>query len=323
MIKFEISKKTDGFAEEHYQVVGSVLRTRIGNILGGRIGSDENPITVSATVRGYLNNLLVGDNLKNLICARPDQLRQIAFSTRGIYPTFALKTNDDHKVLYNLFIKSIYDKAVFGKLDFIKRIDCDTCAYCNRNYIYYLSGNDRRPIKPQIDHFLPKAKYPYLGLSFYNLIPSCATCNSTDAKGEIDPTVRMFLSPYEIEHENTFTFTYKAEDEGIMSPTVRRNAITVSLKYQAEDNNDIFKLEKLYQQHSDHVLELIIKSKGKYAQAYRKYLASYKEFKFDDLEIDRMILGNYAGKKEIHKRPLAKLYQDIGKELNLIKKDGA
>ncbi len=81
---------------------------------------------------------------------------------------------------------------------------------------------------------------------------------------------------------------------------------------------NIFKLDKLYEQHSDHVIERVIKSKVAYSKQYRDYLKSYTELKFSDSEIDRMILGNYANKTEIHKRPLAKFYQDIGKELGLI-----
>jgi len=319
MLKLKINNQTKNDAEAHFAIVGPLLRTRALNIIAGDIGSNRNPVNVSQTVTDYLNDLLLGDHLKNLICATPDRLREIAASTHIHYPTFAVKTNDDHKVLENLFITSVYDKTGFKKLEFIKRIDFDTCAYCNRNYIYYLSGNVNRPIKPEIDHFLPKSKYPYLGLSFYNLIPSCSTCNCGDAKGQLDPIDNGFQSPYEIEQDDTFTFTYKADDVAILSPIVRKYAVTVKFKTKIDANNEVLKLEKLYQQHSDHVLELIIKSKGHYAQAYRRYLASYKEFRFDDLEIDRMILGNYAGKEEMHKRPLAKLYQDIGRELKLIK----
>jgi hypothetical protein len=51
----------------------------------------------------------------------------------------------------------------------------------------------------------------------------------------------------------------------------------------------------------------------------RAYLHTYRGLKFNDSEIDRMILGNYSKEDEIHKRLLSKLYQDIGRELGLIK----
>lgn len=37
--------------------------------------------------------------------------------------------------------------------------------------------------KFQFNHFYDKGTYPYLALSFYNLIPSCSTCNSSKVKG--------------------------------------------------------------------------------------------------------------------------------------------
>ena len=76
----------------------------------------------------------------------------------------------------------------------------------------------------------------------------------------------------------------------------------------------------MYQQHTDHVLELIVKSKVAYSDKYRTYLHSFKGLEFSDAEIDRMILGNYTKEDEIHKRPLAKLYQDSGVEVGVIKR---
>ncbi|TCL67476.1 hypothetical protein EV196_10232 [Mariniflexile fucanivorans] len=42
-------------------------------------------------------------------------------------------------------------------------------------------------IKPELDHYYPKSLYPYFGVSFYNLIPSCQSCNGLGVKGENDP----------------------------------------------------------------------------------------------------------------------------------------
>jgi hypothetical protein len=76
----------------------------------------------------------------------------------------------------------------------------------------------------------------------------------------------------------------------------------------------------VYELHNDHALELIIKKRIKYSKKYRDYLNSYSSsgLKFSKSELDRMILGNYSLEKEQNKRPLSKMYQDIGKELGLI-----
>ncbi|MNR25619.1 hypothetical protein D3C85_1427820 [compost metagenome] len=63
-----------------------------------------------------------------------------------------------------------------------------------------------------------------------------------------------------------------------------------------------------------------MKSKVRYAESYREYLKKYdlpaKELL--DRDLDRMIIGNYTGKADAHKRPLGKLYQDIAAQLGLI-----
>ena len=47
----------------------------------------------------------------------------------------------------------------------------------------------------ELDHFYPKAKYPYLALSFYNHIPSCSNCNGK-LKRSRDFTVETHIHPY-------------------------------------------------------------------------------------------------------------------------------
>jgi len=58
------------------------------------------------------------------------------------------------------------------------------CPYCQRNYVNVIQENSIT-IKPDLDHFYPKAKYPFLAITLENLIPSCQVCNSR-LKKEID-----------------------------------------------------------------------------------------------------------------------------------------
>jgi len=84
---------------------------------------------------------------------------------------------------------------------------------------------------------------------------------------------------------------------------------------------DVFKLKELYDMHKDHVAELIFKSKIKYGERYRSILVDYfheKNLPINLGDIDRMIMSNYISNDEISKRPLAKLYRDIGRQLGLL-----
>lgn len=309
-------KRNNDEALAHFKIVKPLIETRINKVLNrGYITYKSNKQNLNDTIRYYLNDLLINNNLENLICASPENLPNIISGIRNFYPNFIVEKSLENLILRNVFISGVYDNKDFSKLDVIKRINIDTCPYCNRNYIYYLSKSSE--IKPQIDHFYPKSTYPFLAISYYNLIPSCQTCNGFGAKEEKDPLTEDLVNPYLIENNN-FKFGYEINHINFLNPLLDKTSVYVGFIHQLDGHVTVFKLNKLYQQHSDHVLELIIKSKVAYSEKYRDYLNSYDGLKFSEHEIDRMILGNYSKEEENHKRPLAKLYQDIGIELGLI-----
>jgi len=89
----------------------------------------------------------------------------------------------------------------------------------------------------------------------------------------------------------------------------------IEFKSSDEKSNEYFKLEKLYAQHKDIVLELLVK-KTIYTKSYIQDLK--RDFKFKDDEIYRFLLCNYKQDKDLHKRPLSKLIKNISEELKLI-----
>jgi len=223
----------------------------------------------------------------------------------------------------DIFIQNIFidfyeiewDKInTYNRYKFVKKLNLKTCPYCNRNYIFVVdTGNGK--LRPEIDHFFPKSIYPYLAMSFYNLIPSCQICNHT--KKAKDSYTDGLLSPYEI-NENTFQFTYKPKSVNFLQVKKRKyNFSNFDIKFKSfdENSNKYFKLDKLYEQHKDIVLELLIK-KTIYTKSYIKDLK--RDFNFSDDEIYRFLLCNYKQVKDLHRRPLGKLIKDISEELNLI-----
>jgi hypothetical protein len=303
-------------SENHFHLVKGFLIKRIETILRlGYINKNSTKIYVSQNLRNYLNDLKNEVSLKLLILSSPKNLENLSVNIKANSPLFTTTKSDDNLILRNIFINHGYDNDDFCKSEFIKRVNIDTCPYCNRNYIYYLSKSSN--IKPQIDHFFPKSIYPFFALSYYNLIPSCQTCNGFGAKEEKDPMDEGLINPYLISNDN-FKFTYKIKSVNVVNPLADKYSIEVTFKDKIPGHLNVFKLDKLYSQHSDHVLELIVKSKILYSEKYKEYLDSYDGLKFNKSEINRMILGNYSEENELHKRPLTKLYQDIGRKLKLI-----
>jgi len=308
----------DKGCDAHFLLLKGILQNRAATILQqGYIHKKEGNILVPNECATFLQSLSEDVFLRNIICSPPSELSGLIDDIVATHPDFIVDSEPAYKIIYNIFIDHGYNNPIFKKLDFINNIGRDTCLYCNRNYIYTLSRADS--LKPEIDHFYPKGKYPFLGLSYYNLIPSCELCNGTNCKKEQDPKICGLTNPYLI-NDGDFIFTYKVKTIDVVNPLSSLDSVEVCFSAKLQPHLDVFKLDKLYKKHTDHVLELVFKSQLIYSKNYRKYLKSYDKLKFSDHEIDRMIIGNYSTQDDIHKRPLAKLYQDIAEELGLISK---
>lgn len=319
-------KINPALAEEHYNNVKLNILHQIDRILkqGGIIKGPKGAkvlLGLSNNLRNSLNNFQIDPDsyLKPIILLSPSDMEPFLNNASPLLP---LNHTDDFEIVDNIFVSNGYEHKSFDKMIFINKIGIDVCPYCNRNYIYTTTRNRNRnrnrKIKPEIDHFYPTNKYPILALSYYNLIPSCEPCNGFGAKGSNDSLAINLISPYLL-NDNDFVFSYKINHLSIINPLSGKSDIEVFFSKGITINSTIFNLKDLYNLHYDHALELIIKKRVKYSEKYRKYLKSYKGLQFSNTEIDRMILGNYSLTKEQHKRPLAKMYQDIGKELGLIK----
>lgn len=310
MIRLESNNKS---CNSHFVDVRRI-ETRIRNVLRlGYVTSRGSRINLSNSVRGYLNYLLLGNNLEQLIVCDASNLNGIIGYINANHPNILISGSDDNAVVKNVFVNHGYEKM--DKHKFINYLGLDTCPYCNRSYIYTLSRSSR--IKPEIDHFYPKSRYPFLAISYYNLIPSCQTCNGIGGKHDKDPIPEGLVNPYLLSSSD-FKFSYKIKSINFLNPRIDKKSVDVLFKKNIAGHLNVFKLQELYQEHSDHIIELIIKSKISYSDIYRKYLGSYKGLNLSDKEIDRLIIGNYTTEEELHKRPLAKMYRDIGKELGLI-----
>lgn len=76
---------------------------------------------------------------------------------------------DFNEIMHWLFVSQIYEggdsQAKFDKTAFVKERELLVCPYCGRQWID-IAEDGNRVSKPNIDHFLPKSKYPFLAMSF-------------------------------------------------------------------------------------------------------------------------------------------------------------
>jgi len=233
------------------------------------------------------------------------------------FTTLIYRINLILKDIFIDFYENRWDKIEdYDRYTFVTKHELKTCPYCNMGYILISQKDEKgeNGLRPEIDHFFPKTIYPYLAMSFYNLIPSCKVCNHT--KSNKNTFEDKLLSPYEID-STTFKLTYQPKNMNflqIKKENYNFNSFDIKFKKIDEHSNKYFKLDKLYEQHKDVVLELLIK-KTIYTKSYINELK--KNFKFTDEEIYRLLFCNYQKSDNLHKRPLSKLIKDITQELGL------
>ena len=216
--------------------------------------------------------------------------------------------------------------------EYLDKSGIKTCVYCNvqtcvvAEVKYYDRKEKKRnkvPARPvyQIDHFYPKSIYPYFATSFFNLYPSCATCNNI--KREKKALFELYTESNDLE-----VFKYEIQNKelinrylGASKKMAPLNIVFKSIKDNDKllnNHNHFFAVQGVLEKNSDIAEELFLKSKL-YSEAYKKSLVeSFGNIFKDTKIIDRLIVGNYTNPDEVHKRPYSKMTQDIARQLKLI-----
>lgn len=299
--------------DEYFNDIKDELLKRIITIKSQKyICRKKKKYRVTKQIFNILDWLEDESNLKRIILLSPDDLINCIKYVEKNFKKARFSKEALNNIFYRIFVDYGYDEV--NKLKFIDNINLGSCPYCNRNYI--LTVNKKGSVKPEIDHFYPKSKYPYLGASYFNLIPSCPTCNGFGAKESKDTFYAYpIFNPYSL-NEDDFKFSISLKNINFLNIDNEKYNFSdfgIGL-YGNPANLEVFKLEELYKQHKDIVLELLIK-KAYYPKSYIKEL---KKFGFSDDEIYRYLLCNYKSDKDLHKRPLSKLIKDISEELELV-----
>src|SRR3546814_568677 len=128
------------------------------------------------------------------------------------------KENIKNLFKYDSFISKDEDHTFefYNGYNLAENMPINTCIYCNRLYTHTIITDKREFIaRPTFDHWFPKATFPLLSLSFYNLIPSCNVCNSS-LKGTKTMALKNIFHPYlkypEEYRRMNFNFSYTLED---------------------------------------------------------------------------------------------------------------
>ena len=195
----------------------------------------------------------------------------------------------------------------------MKKLQVNVCPYCNRQYTFTVDSGKKT--RPEFDHFYDKASYPLLALSFYNLVPSCHTCNHVKRNDEaaINPYFHGFV------HE----FRVKAKDQNFKGNvmTLKAAALKIDLDKGSTDekkNMDTFELNALYNQHIDYVESIMDRVKNYNLSVEQALVNSFQGAGNNPQDVADFVWQPY---KEIIRNnwPLSKMTEDLLRQFGIIK----
>ncbi len=101
-------------------------------------------------------------------------------------------------------------------MELYEKLDLVTCLYCNENKTKMLEREEGKNLACfELDHFYSKSQYPFLALSFFNLIPCCHICNST-LKGKKEFSLETHINPYDKSFDEFFEFKFEPYDTKLL-----------------------------------------------------------------------------------------------------------
>ena len=223
----------------------------------------------------------------------------------GLYKAFTQDKNDD----------------ISNAHYFFRELNIRTCPYCNRHYTFTLSKKNTK-VSPEYDHFYDKSSHPLLAVSFYNLVPSCHTCNhvkGTKSTAKINPYFSGFKSKFKLLDEKGDKLIVDYDKVSIKE---RRNElgklVYSELTDEEKGNVETFGLQGLYEMHDDYIKELVDKVIA-YNPTVRQALAdAFEDQAYSPQQVYDFVWGRYLEEAQYGKRPLSKLTKDILEQLGIL-----
>ena len=200
----------------------------------------------------------------------------------------------------------------------LDELNIRTCPYCNRNYTFSIHRSSGRT-RPELDHFYNKAKTPLLAVTFYNLVPSCPTCN------KLKLTSTIGINPY----FERFTSKFKVTREGSSLPILAEQLnegdhLVIGFDNPSKEESMNIKhlaLNELYQMHEDEVREIVEKAHAYNDHANAALVNSFQGAGESPSEVFEFVWGkNLETSRQIN-RPLSKLTRDVLQQVGVMPKE--
>lgn len=131
------------------------------------------------------------------------------------------------------------------------------CPYCQLHHVNYHNSEtkDALDLRPPLDHFLPKSRYPYLAVSLQNLVPSCHQCNSS-IKRDTDPGRLM---PHPFDTAESVNISFQVQTSAVMPQQLKLEDLTLQVKGSGnwDQYEKFFRLNERYQWYVHEVFDML------------------------------------------------------------------
>lgn len=280
----------------------------------------------------------IKDNLKKIITGTPPELQDFIkeFENKN-YDKFIYDKTTRKLTAFGKELKSIFNYKAFRRskkaIWFGEILNCRSCTSCNTQFTLITSQKNGDKLLFHLDHYFPQSVYPYLSLSFYNLIPCCSSCNMSKSNKpfSLDSHIHPYLDG--LHKIAKFKVNKTSLAKFLIDPEKNEQAIEFKLNIRNQFVGDIefekkllnykkeFRIDEQYKQFKDVVAEMHLKSKFYNSKRRRELIEFFKKnssVNLTDELINRFILGNYSNDEDLLKRPLAKFTKDIGEDIKLL-----
>ena len=298
---------------------------------------------------GKVDNGVMRKSEKSIVLAElygfKEHFREIVLAGEKELDEYSRKkvSNYMKKLMVKLYTDFTQDKDAKGISNahyFFRALNLLTCPYCNRHYIFTL---DKRAnlVSPEYDHFYDKSSHPLLAVSFYNLVPSCHTCNhvkGTKNTAKVNPYFSGFKSKFELQDDKGEKRLSSEEIlkrgggrigfDNMRKPRIENEKKTDEETVDSEEpiikergNVETFGLQGLYEMHSDYISELVGKVIAYNPTVRQALVDAFQDQAYSPQQVYDFVWGRYLEEAQYRNRPLSKLTKDVLEQLGILPDD--
>lgn len=223
--------------------------------------------------------------------------------------------------LYNQFIQDgkkdyySYNGVRYCSRYLSSKMENFACPYCNESHIYTFNYEHNNKILRRTfdwDHVFPSSIYPFLAISFFNLVPSCKVCNFI----KLNQRAEYFNPHTAFNVDDAYKFDIEPINSGFISNSdaLKLNIIFKKSLYtdKLKQTISVIGLLERFRCHKD-LIKDILNKKRMYSDSYLFRLRNQIIYMqgTSHHELKKTLFSTNFNPLEYYKRPFSKLTADI------------